>query len=534
MLFLPIRRLRVAVIASFIVGAMCVVPRLAAAQGSARVVEIKAIDKTMKTPGQSGFVDLADTTTEIKPRQTLSVKIVDNNPLLLTYSATVTKQETEQHKTAASFLQSFAGWVTALGYKPPSTSGGGLSSLNERTLTVEGVNFTAFQSRLKSLDARLGSLEAKIRDSIGNQATIDAMKSEVLGWNAARDESALATDYKNLATIAMKCARGELLQTNGAPMLCSAIVPLAPDAPSAPPAPPAPTPPPPATPPVAAPTNTPPVSPQTAQAGNPPPPPGATVGNPAPPPGASVANPPPGANSGAQNTPPNRGTIASYVTLVMSIQKEITDSANVVADFAADVAKLHTGVEVANVGYIATDDQKIEVKIVASDVYKAFLDDETKAVRDAAVKTITITVSPSSIATWSLGAAVVVPIISDPTFTAEKSGDKFVIHSKEGDSQPYQIAAMLSIEPTRLREQPFGLGLQIGVSPAKQNVALYVGPHIRLYAISIGGGLVLQRTTRLDDGQVVGQELGAEADMKLNTRLRPGGYVQVSVDIFKK
>jgi hypothetical protein len=220
--------------------------------------------------------------------------------------------------------------------------------------------------------------------------------------------------------------------------------------------------------------------------------------------------------------------------MAMSIRTQVLDSAKVVSGFAADVAKLHESLEVARVGYLPTEDQKIEVKIAASDVYKAFLTDEVEARRDEAVKSFTIAVAPYALATWSLGPAVIVPVMSNPTFTTEKSGDKFKIHVKEGDAQPYQVAAMLSIEPRGWQEQIFGLGMQVGVSSAKEKVAMYFGPHVRLYGVAIGGGLMLQRTARLDDGQSVGQLLDAAADLKTDTRLRAGGYVQVSIALFKK
>lgn len=487
-------------------------PALAAAQ----VVEVRALKPEMQLPGQTRPGPIQDATVTIKPNGSVVVKIVDNNPLLLTYSSTVTKEETEQHKTAASFLNELAGWLTALGFKKPDTSGAGLTATEEETLVVEGVNFAAFQKRLTDLDGHLKNLPTKITDSTGDEAAVSELKKEIRGWNAARDADAFASDYLNLARIAIKCLQGSLLQTNqGNQLRCTDPVPL-PQAAR-----------------IAAPPLPPPAPAPAPAAANPPP--ARPGGNPPPPPGAVIAPvPPSGAPPAAAARPMERGTIESYVALAMAIRGQVTDSAKVVTGFSADVAKLHNGEEVAAVTYLPQDDQKIAIKIVASDIYKAFLQDEAKGKRDRAVKSFVITVSPYAAAGWSLGAAVVVPVISNPTFTTKKVGDKFVIHSTEGDSQPYQIAAMLGIEPREWRQQIFAVGFQIGVSPAKERIAFYVGPHVRLYAVSIGGGLLLQRTASLDDGLFVGKTLDAESDLKTNTRLRPGGYVQASVSLFKK
>jgi hypothetical protein len=525
--------------ALFSVCAACIVaPSVARGQ----VVEVHALKPGMQLPGQSKPGQIRDATISIKPDDSVVVRIVDNNPLLLNYSATVTKEESEQHKTVAAFLKELTGWLTNLGFKKPDVTGAGLTPAPPvETLIVEGVNFAAFQKRLTDLDTRLKSLPGKITDSTGDAAAVAELKKDVRAWNAARDAEAFATDYLNFLKIATKCLQGSLLETNqGDPKRCTDSVPL-PDPPGSTSstatasstatragateaASPSVT----RTPASASDKTTPAAGTKPASSGSkgaqedPPVPPGAVV-----PPAGAV---PPSAPAGAME----RGTIQSYVSLANSIRGQIMDSAKVLAGFAADVAKLHAGEDVATVDYLPTEDQKIAVKIAASDVYKAFLQDDAKAKRDRAVRSFVITVTPYSAATWTLGAAVVVPMISDPTFTAKKVGDKFVIDSTENDSQPYQVAAMLGIEPRRFRQQPFALGFQIGASPAKERIALYAGPHVRLYAVSIGGGLLLQRTTDLEGSLSPGQVIDAEADLKTNKKLRPGGYVQVSLNIFKK
>jgi hypothetical protein len=517
-------------------------------RAAAQTVDVRALDKTMKTPGQSDFSGISDSTVEIKPRHSLSVRIVDTNPLLLTYSATVTKEETEQHKTAATFLNVFGQLLTTLGFKAEDKTGaGGGPPLDPRTLIVEALNFNTFHQRLDHLYTRLDSLHLKLSQSIGSAAAIDQLKDEVRAWSASKDEAALQSDFNKLVLILRKCTLGQSLDSNQGTVSCSAPVPLV-------------------TQPAASAADSATVAtgatgaagstgtagangaigtttqgssrgqpaagggvaaPQTngrgqSAGGNSPARAPTVLSNPTPPPGAVITT-----GSGGN-------TIQTYTQSALLLRSDVLDSAKVVAGFAADVAKLRDPLEVANVGYLPNEDQHILVKIAASDVYKSFLDDETKVKRDGAVRTFTVTASPYSAAGWSLGAAVIVPVIDDPTFTAERSGDRFIIRSEAGGSQPYQIAAMLSVEPRPWRDQVFGFGFQVGVSPAKERVAFYAGPHFRLYAVTLGGGLLLQRTNRLDNGLSVGQQIAAESDLKIDTRLRPGGYIQASMTLFKK
>ena len=141
---------------------------------------------------------------EMRKAETVTIDIVDNNPLLFTYEADVTETETEQHKTAAEFAKVLAALMS--GFK----SGGGADG----AILVEGLNFSALRGRLQALSMSMNGIGPQISKSLGTPADIESMKGTVRSWNISGLTSGLVDDLQKVAVIAGKCLAGSTLTTN--------------------------------------------------------------------------------------------------------------------------------------------------------------------------------------------------------------------------------------------------------------------------------------------------------------------------------
>lgn len=472
----------------------------------------------------------------LKKGDTVSLVVVDQNPLLFDYAVDRAETETEQHKIAAQFAKSLSDALQP--FRNLNAGGAG------KNLTVEGLDLTALQSDLAELNDRLVAIPALIAQSIGSDADVTEMKKEVAQWRADELADRLTKSLPKLMAIAQKCAAGRPLSAaNGTTVSCLAAFDpeaerhavdeadrqkaksgaAAATAPATPaPAPARPT----------APTgnaggrggpsrpSTTPLSGQPARGSAPP-----AVSAPVAPAAAAVA------------APALTQTIQAFVTLALVLQTRAESSLPVVTGFVTDVAAINTTLALKckdePACHYSINDQTITVKVTRSKKYEPFLTPAVKARQEAAAKDYPFMLTPFTPAVIGLAAAFVVLFVRNPTYKAVKSGDQFTIQADDNKLPGgYNVAAMLTITPKPWSEPTFGGHFQLGVSPTKDKVGFYVGGGIHVQeAFTFGAGVALQQVTRLTGSLSEGQTISSADALKTEVLFKPGLYLHITANI---
>jgi hypothetical protein len=471
---------------------------------------------------------------DMRKRETVTIDIVDHNPLLFEYATEVTQTETDQHKIAAEFAKVLDSLMA--GFR----KGGG----SDGAILVEGLNFGMLRGRLQALSLKMNAIGGEIAKSLDGPTSIEKMKTTVRDWDVSGLTSGLADDLQKVAVIAGKCLSGSQLTTNtDITFLCTS--PLA-DAEKTPEtlraarqaeaereaelqkaakgkkataAKPAPAP---AAPPV--------VTPAPISNAGPPAPGGAS---PAPPGAPSATGTPAAPAAPASSTavaiPGER--IIDFVTLIEARRTDLQSSLSVLRGFASDVEGVGKAKTVATLNHNLKT-QTVAVTVKASPKYDAFLDAGTKKRRDAIARKFSVVLQPYTPALLSLAPAFVLLFIDNPTFKAVKKGEQFVIEETDEEVTGYNLAAMLNITPRAWSEPTFGGGFQIGVSPTKGKVGFYVGAGLSVQEVFwFGGGLTWQEVSKLADGLTAGQVIASPDDLKTTTHYKPGFYLHITATL---
>jgi hypothetical protein len=422
-------------------------------------------------------------------------------------------------------------------------SGGGADGV----ILVEGLNFPVLRGRLQALSMSMNDIGPEISKSLGTSTDIENMKTKVRNSNISGLTSGLVEDLQKVAVIAGKCLAGATLTTNtDITLTCTSALEDAekpPDtlrkdrelreqlqkeaaaraaeqqkaagakkpASSGRPATPAP-------------QNV----PQAPISGGPPPAPG--PGAPGAPPAAagSAASFPSGAPTPAA-MPGER--IIDFVALIEARRTDLQNSIAVLRGFASDVEDVGKAKTLATRTH-STKTQTVNITVKSSTKYDAFLDAGTKKRRDAIARKFAIVLQPYSPAVISLGPALILLFIENPTFKAAKKGDQFVIQESDDEVTAYNLAAMLNITPRGWSEPTFGGGFQIGVSPTKDKIGFYLGAGISVQELFwFGGGFTWQEVNKLAGGLTSGQVIASPDELKTTTHFKPGFYFHVTANI---
>jgi hypothetical protein len=471
---------------------------------------------------------------EMRKRETVTIDIVDHNPLLFGYETTISETETEQHKVAAEFAKTLAALMAAF------KSGGG----GDAAILVEGVNFDVLRGRLQFLATYMADISEQIPKSLGSPTEIENLKTTVRGWKVSSLTSGLADDLQKVAVIAGKCLAGAVLTTN-TQFTFNCTSPLAdatkpadtlraeraaaareaaqqqeamekkllsstkPGTPS--PAPPK-------------------VAPAPITGGTPPAP-----GAPQPPAGPGTTQPATGPTapiSTPMAVPAVPGErIIDFVTLIEARRPALENSMAVLKGFAQDVEAVHQAKTLTTRDY-STNTQTIAVSVKASPKYDAFLDAGTRKRRDAIAREFSVVLQPYTPAMISVAPALVLLFIDNPTFKAVRKGDQLVIEETDEEVTGYNLGAMLNITPRRWSEPTFGGAFQIGVSPTKDKIGFYLGAGISVQELFwFGGGFTWQEVDKLAGSLTPGQIIASPDELKTTTQFKPGFYFHITANL---
>ena len=479
---------------------------------------------------------------EVRKRETVTVDIVDHNPLLFEYETTISEAETEQHKIAAEFAKALNALMA--GFR----SGGG----GDAAILVEGVNLDTLRVQLQLLATHMTSIGAEIPKSLGSPADIASLKATVRGWTVTTFTSRLAEDLQKVAVIAGKCLAGDVLSTNAeftfhcTSPLADAIKPLGtlraerearqkeaaaaqeaarqsqvrPNRPGG-------AKPPPSSAPTLPSTELAPIS------GGTPPPAGGTPLPVAPGPSRPGPRMLPGdptpAVSPVVAAPGER--IIDFITLIEARRTDLQNSMAVLRTFAQDVEAVHQPKTLTTRNH-STSTQTIAIVVKASPKYEGFIDAGTKKRRDAIARKFSVVLQPYAPAMISLAPALVLLFIDNPTFKAVKRGDQFVIEETDEEVTGYNLGAMLNITPRQWSEPTFGGAFQVGVSPTKNKIGFYLGGGISVQEVFwFGGGFTWQEVNKLAGGLTTGQVLASPDELKTATRFKPGFYFHITANL---
>lgn len=488
------------------------------------VLEMHHRNRTFVDPTNESTASITEQPVYVlRKGDTVSIVVVDRNPLLFTYDAELTAAETEQHKIAAQFAKSLSDLVETFRSR--------LGAGQEDVRVVEGLNLANFREAFTSLNNRILALPAKIDQSIGAAADVEAMKGEVAGWQVSVLANSIREGYKKAAIIAGKCLSGQPLQTDQGLVSCNdkfaprktaafhvidgAALPEVT---------------------MCGPSESddlieqqpPPVSNQ-----NPPKPTGVVEAKP-------VEQPAPNPNPVGSGSPsPSGDSIQSFIVLALAMQSRIEASLNVVTGFAADVAEINTpktlrpSKDKDHYEY-SIQDQTVTIVVEPSSKYDEFLSPSAKKARQNGVGKFPLMLKPYTPATISVAPAFVLLFGTDPKFKAVKAGDQFEIQKEDPQGVGYNIAAMLTITPKAWSEPTFGGQFQIGVSPTKDNIGFYLGAGINVQELfTFGLGAAYHQVNRLASGLSVGQKISSADALKTEKEYRPAFYFHITTNLKK-
>jgi hypothetical protein len=144
------------------------------------------------------------------------------------------------------------------------------------------------------------------------------------------------------------------------------------------------------------------------------------------------------------------------------------------------------------------------------------------------------TVSPYSPVHFSVGPAVIYSFIETENFGTKTESGKILIVRKDSGNQVngLTVGAMLSITPRAWSNPALRGSIQVGASPVKDKIGLFLGGGVQFFnQLSIGGGIAYQQAQRLAKGLAVGQEISSEDKLKTNVIFKPGFYLTVTLGL---
>lgn len=142
--------------------------------------------------------------------------------------------------------------------------------------------------------------------------------------------------------------------------------------------------------------------------------------------------------------------------------------------------------------------------------------------------------NPRSPVRLGYGGAVVYSFVEKPEFKTKPAADGKVeiVRADQGDEYVAQkVAATLTLTPRGWFDPEFGAGFFVGVTPEKDELALYLGAGIRLFRLAnLGLGWTYQEVPKLAGGLQVGGKLDKPEDLKLDTEFEGGWFLSVNIN----
>jgi hypothetical protein len=143
------------------------------------------------------------------------------------------------------------------------------------------------------------------------------------------------------------------------------------------------------------------------------------------------------------------------------------------------------------------------------------------------------TLLPYSPVDLAVGPAMIYSFIETQEYGTKTENGKILIVRKDSGNQVngLTVGAMLSITPRAWSNPAFRGSIQLGASPVKDKIGLFLGGGIKFFnLLSIGGGIAYQQAQRLAPGLALNQEIASEDKLKTNIVFKSGFYLTITLD----
>ncbi len=139
---------------------------------------------------------------------------------------------------------------------------------------------------------------------------------------------------------------------------------------------------------------------------------------------------------------------------------------------------------------------------------------------------------------YEYGVGAMYSFLEVPTFDAKKGTDDklHIARTDSGNAVSGTTGALLlTITPRNWDDPQFGMGFQLGLSPVKDKIGIFLGPRIRVYDLfTFSAGITYQQTKRLSGGQVLNDIVESADKIKMTNVFKPAAYISIGLDLKKK
>ena len=455
----------------------------------------------------------------IRRNETVTIQIMQQNPLLFLYEARNEKSDTDEFKAAVDFARQLQ---VFLGLFPGAAKGANIAKP-----TVLGLDPVKFQADLEAVLSLVEALPSDLAASVGTQQQITDLKDRYSKANVDALAARIDKAYEATLAILRACLRTGSLQTSeGQAIRCDGPVALADNIAITEAA----------------------VAAERLDAAL-----------------ADTRKQLADANAKAIKAPKNEDlkktvealkrkeaeqeselkaanatrnsisglTLIDFVQDARLLKSDIDDSLATLKSVAKDVALLNTSLELIVVQQ-SVQRQTVTIKVKPSSKYEKLLDAVTRKTRTDTLTEFDVVLEPHQPAHITPAPAFVIGFVRNPEFTVAKNGETFVIRRTEQSLTRYTVAAMINITPDSWQEPTFGGHFQLGITPIKDQFGFYFGGGIRAQRVfTFGGGLMVQQVRRLAGGLTLDSRLNDPADLKTDTEFRPGLYLHITAELPK-
>ena len=185
------------------------------------------------------------------------------------------------------------------------------------------------------------------------------------------------------------------------------------------------------------------------------------------------------------------------------------------------------------IAYNAKQDQPAVLTITRVPLEAPTVDTKKFATGDFA-----ITFRPGGPVLYEYGLAGIYSFLEVPQFSAKAGEDEKlrIVRTDNGDAVSGTTAApTLTITPRAWDDPQFSAGFQLGISPLKDKIGLFLGSRIKIYDLfTFGAGITYQQTKRLARGVSIGDVVEAADEIKTTNVFKPAAYVSIGVELSKK
>jgi len=210
------------------------------------------------------------------------------------------------------------------------------------------------------------------------------------------------------------------------------------------------------------------------------------------------------------------------ILLALSQEADAVKTISIVKTFAAAAAKIDQDILLdQGASYVAD-------KSVSVDVSRTALTLDGKETKD--VNRYTIMFRPYQSVSFAFGPMFAYTFVPDRSYSGVMKDGQLVIAEKaSGEYVGRKIAAVLSLLPTRFVDTPFVPRLDLGVTPERDKVALFIGAGFSASGLfTFGAGYSAIQVPTLD-GQKPNDAIESLEKIKTKPKFEQGAYVQISV-----